>query len=366
MGLPQGAEAWESLAVDALEAFVSVRGAVIWPEVEACLGEGTWVHEHFDPTFPRDKGIDSHHLGTARRALEATGTIVERKATLQKRAVSAWLDGAGLDSRRKTAIERRAAAKRRLYRSYLGWTSKESLCGGVAEQIVDASLRTIAGEYLVIPKSARRGQVRAIEGRKLNVGGPLDAAGSWLIDPERPSLGLLPFAIEVKNVRSTLYPWHQETWDLLAKLGDFPDVVPILVARRVHYTTFSFFKDIGALAFPMRRQWFSSSIDEATFEKVTQEFGFRDAVQTTQASQPHEPLVRFFTTTLYKKIRSRSLMETQAGRWQQAAPVVELFTDLRDRLDPQVRRQRWDKFCQEINDAGLYDTGGWASHEISP
>jgi hypothetical protein len=51
------------------------------------------------------------------------------------------------------------------------------------------------------------------------------------------------FAVEVKNVRSWIYPWSHEVWDLLAKLGEFSDVVPILVSRRIHITTFRMFKE---------------------------------------------------------------------------------------------------------------------------
>jgi len=36
-------------------------------------------------------------------------------------------------------------------------------------------------------------------------------------------------------------------WDLLSKLAAFPDVVPVLAARRIHPMSFKMFKDIGAL-----------------------------------------------------------------------------------------------------------------------
>jgi hypothetical protein len=108
---------------------------------------------------------------------------------------------------------------------------------------------------LWLDPDSQPGQVRSLRGQPITVGGPLDAAGFVARAASDPTKGFIPFAVEVKNVRSVLYPWHREVWDLLAKVTDFPDVVPILVARSIHFTTFQCFKDIGCLGFSTRRQW---------------------------------------------------------------------------------------------------------------
>jgi hypothetical protein len=108
--------------------------------------------------------------------------------------------------------------------------------------------------------------------------------------------------VEVKNVRSWIYPWSHEAWDLLAKLGGFPDVVPLLVARRIHPTTFRMFKDLGAFGYDARKQWFAErgggrSNDPDTFRKVTDEFGFHDAVLLDRAPEPEPGLTNLFSTS---------------------------------------------------------------------
>jgi hypothetical protein len=80
-------------------------------------------------------------------------------------------------------------------------------------------------------------------------------------DDGSANAGFTHFGVEVKNLRSVIYPWDHETWDLLAKVAAFPTVVPVLVARRIHPVTFKFFKDIGALGTEMRAQWFSEAVD---------------------------------------------------------------------------------------------------------
>src|SRR4051794_17415871 len=122
MGLPKGEAAWLDLALDAIPAYVAAEGAAIWPELEARLGEGSWISDRYDPTFPAHVGINPHILGQARDLLEADGSLVRDEAILSGRPVTAWLDGPGLASRAATRIRRTASSKRRLYRTYLGWT----------------------------------------------------------------------------------------------------------------------------------------------------------------------------------------------------------------------------------------------------
>jgi len=219
--------------------FVGERGAVVWPEVEAALAEGPWITQNRpDIGYHR---LDPHILGQARSNLLEDGILIEDTETLNRRDVTAYLDGPGLAARRTSQIRAAASAKRRTYRSFLGWTSRSVLCGHVAEQVVDTTLGSLAGTYLWLPPGQRHGYVDTLLGRPV-AGGPLDAAGFVPWDTANPGSGMTNFAVEVKNVRSWIYPWSHEVWDLLAKLGDFPEVVPILVSRRIHITTFRMFK----------------------------------------------------------------------------------------------------------------------------
>jgi hypothetical protein len=366
MALPKGAAQWLELALVVLPLYVSSEGAVIWPEAEARLGETDWMTQHYDPTIPSRYGIDPHMLHRARSLLALRDVIRPDTAVLNGRQVTAWIDVAGLDDRR-TEIERVAATKRRLYRRFLGWAGNADLCGRVGEELVHASLESLTGRYLWLDPDQRPGNVRSVIGRPLTVGGPLDASGYCATDPSNPLAGFVPFAIEVKNVRSVLYPWHREVWDLLAKLADFPDVVPILVARRIHHTTFRCFKDIGALGCGTLRQWFHSretarsSIDPAAFAEVCNRFAFHDAVLVDDPNEPQPAVTKFFRETIRIETARGPLIAAQAERWGQAAEIARDFVALRDEdLSQQDRRELWREFGNRIKAAGMYEQGRWA------
>ena len=131
------------------------------------------------------------------------------------------------------------------------------------------------------------------------------------MDPSNPSAGFIAFAVEVKNVRGWLYPRDHETWDLMAKVGHFPEVVPILVARRIHPITFRFMRDVGGLAFQAKVQWFSDSIDADRFSAVIQRLGFLDAARVRPGTA-HPPLSKWVSTTLRKSVHDGpTLIERQ-------------------------------------------------------
>jgi hypothetical protein len=365
--LPQGEDAWLDLGIAAADRYVRDEGAVIWAEVEARLGETDWLHDVLDPTIPPGYGVNPHILHRARGLLQATERLVEERVILSGRPVTAWLDAVGLAARSSTRVRRTAAAKRRLYRTFLSWTGNPSLCGNVAERVVLTSLEALAGRCVWLPPALIAGQVRYLQGQPLPHGGPLDAAGHWARDPTRPTDGFVPFAVEVKNVRSWIYPWSHETWDLLGKVGAFPDVVPILIARRIHATTFRFFKDVGALGCATHRQWFASrgtvraNIDPDEFTRIRATFAFHDAVLLDDPQATSDHVITFFSRTLGRTSASseQSLMDTQAEKWRVAAPIAEAYRDL-SREDLADREDLWLEFAQEIADAGLYTVGGWA------
>lgn len=365
LGRPSSGGEWEALAVTALAAFAQEEAAFVWPEAEAKLRDGEWLTDHVDPDFPRSWGPDPLHLANARKAFIAAGRLVKETVVLSGRPVTAWIDGGALAVRgRRTEVRRLAAAKRRLYRSFLGWTSRAELCGNVAEARVEASLRSLAGTHVWLAPSMRHGRVSRLQGRPLAMGGPLDAAGTWPLDPENPSAGLIPFAVEVKNVRSMLAPSSHEVWELLAKVAAFPEVVPVLVARRIHYRTFRFFVDVGALGVQTKRQWFANRdpIEPARFGEVTGALGFHDAELIDKLDQPAPIVTEFFrTATTPKHGAVEGIAQRTARRWQQTAPIVGHYLNLRRANLPGGQRQAiWASFFQDMAAAGLDEKGEWA------
>jgi hypothetical protein len=366
---------WEDRATDALTALLATKGAVLRAEAEALLSESSWVHDNVTREIPPDRGPNPHHITTAYRRLRNADPplLIEDPVELNGRVVTAWLDGTALaDYGAATTVRRIAAGKRRRYRTFLGWTGNNKLCGDVAEAITFASIAAHTGTRLLLPPNIKSGRVTSIAGHQVTVGGPLDAAGYWLADPDDPMAGLLPFAVEVKNVRSWLYPWDHETWDLLAKVAGMDNVIPVLVARKVHPVTFRCFSDIGALAHQTGFQWFTSlgsvrhSIDRDTFRRTTLEFGFSDARLITDMNLPEPRLTRFFGETAYKPLGTTTLAMRAAARWQTTSQLANEYTNLREEELPlNERGQLWGRFCDDIRNAGLYERGEWAPEDFN-
>lgn len=361
---------WRDIAAAGVDAFIRTRGgAVVWPEVDAFLASGSWLADNtqlwdadgrYAHVSNRVSRIDPHHLTWARHALQELGLLLPETAQLQGRPVTAWIHTGLRDEYQGTAVARAAAARRRSYRAFLAWTGNDT-CGAIAERVVQASLDSLAGRQ-VWTSGAARGRVTTLNGISVP-GGPLDHAGHWAVDPDDPRAGFIPFAVEVKNIRHVVYPRHHEVWDLLAKVGAFPDHIPILITRRVHYWTYQLFAEIGAITHQTRSQWFSPTLGSERFDKITRELGFFDARQVAEPDQANRTLAGFFSTTLRKGTRGddRSLMIRSGERWQRAAPICAEYLDLRDEsLDAEARTSRYRDFCGDLAAAG-FDTSGFAN-----
>src|ERR1700687_6525143 len=86
---PDGRSEWERYAVGAVRGFIEMRSAVVWPEVEAYLGELGWITSNLDDKLCVDKGPNPHHLTGARDILMQQGVIAADSVEMQGRTVSA-------------------------------------------------------------------------------------------------------------------------------------------------------------------------------------------------------------------------------------------------------------------------------------
>lgn len=360
MAAPRTEAWWRATAAQALVKLLELEKACVWPEVVAILGVRGWLHHNLDASYSPTWSVQSLHADAARVALVREGVVTPLPAMLQGQRVMAFALSSSLSSRgQATAVLRTAAAKRRLYRSFLAWASRQPLCGDIAERAVDTAMRSLTGTHLWLDQSHRLGGVRALLDRPLPAGmGPLDAAGHWALNRARPQDGFTPFAVEVKNVRSVLYPYDANVWDLLWKLGTYPDVVPVLVAHRIHITTYRMFKDIGALGTELREQLFSQAIAADTFERVVSGIHLHDA-KRVDPQVPRASLLKFFGTTGPEQ--SPSFLP----RWSRVAAIAAQYEELRDpRWDSGSRKEAFHAFAAEIGAAGLYEKGGWAPRHV--
>lgn len=343
----------------------AVGGAAVWPEIEHNLANTDWYARSVDGAPPL-VGIDPHHLSHARRGLIDGGLLLEDRAYLNGMDVVAYLDARGVQARRQTAITRLAASKRRQYRRYLGWTNESRLCGDVLERQVQATLESLAGTDLLLI-AAKRGQISSIEGRPV-AGGPLDHAGALVLDPTRQLAGLTGFVIEDKNVRSTLYPSAIEVFDLLVKAGDFPTHVPWLMTKRVHFTTLTLFKTIGALAYTSKKQWFAPTIDAADFRSVKQDLQLGDIDRLLYPDRPSETIAAWCTTMMRRpNVGDQTIPNITAyqRRWEIAAPICAQYRDLREEIPSTARVELYQQFLEALDEAGLDVTALRSQHRTA-
>jgi len=174
---------YHALARTSIVDLLRTEHAAVWPEIEAKLAE------HPPPHMPRLRGIDPHHLTSARHSLLRDGTIEEVSATTRgggKVTVVALRDRTG----HTTAFAKAARRKRLLQARYLSWTraSKKipNAIGEAGERVVHASLvqATADGVGYRLLKRPGQGEVTQLFGVPIP-GGPLDNAAHLIAEDDK-------------------------------------------------------------------------------------------------------------------------------------------------------------------------------------
>jgi hypothetical protein len=294
--------------------------ALVHPELEARIAEAS----HIGST----NNIDPHHITTALRELRDSGRIEWIETTArggQKITTIQPVDTA----RRATKITKAAARKRLLLARYNGWAQSsarypQGLIGPAGEQAVRTAL---ASSGRLQPAEPGFAETRRLLGVTLT--GPLDSAG-YLVPLSSAGVPGAPVtvAIEVKNIRSWIYPQSVELYQLLDKATTLQEhhpaqpILPVLVCRRAHETTFWMAQQLGFTVIAMERQ-FVDKVDPDDLLEIRNELHFQDLYVAT------EPAVRV-------RDRFRATLPTYAtqyaAEWQTTcadAPTADLIHQLR-------------------------------------
>jgi hypothetical protein len=107
-----------------------------------------------------------------------------------------------------------------------------------------------------------------------------------------------PLCLECKNYREWIYPHHQIIIDLISKASDL-NAVPVLIARRLHYTTrTNLLEPAGIIAHESYFQYYPPEHSELA-DKVRHKrsLGFTDIIAT---DEPHERTTKFISKPLPK------------------------------------------------------------------
>ena len=273
--VPRDRDYYVNLGVNAIWELLEEEHAVVMPEIEAKISEEAYGSSPLP--------VDHHHLTTARKQLVQQQVLAEdTRVTRGGRPITVLLPAEDQGRRRK--IEDTAKRKRLLHARYLtlamGNASQPALLGTGGEAVVAATLRAAAphGYQLLNPAS---GEVRTLLGQPV-VGGPLDnAAMLSVLNPATLVSTSFLVLVEVKNVRSFLYPQAQEVHQVLYKAAEVavahPDlpVIPVLVCRRAHFSLFTMAKQLGMFVVQMKLQPVqpSKQLDLAHLEEIRTELG---------------------------------------------------------------------------------------------
>jgi hypothetical protein len=123
--------------------------------------------------------------------------------------------------------------------------------------------------------------------------------------------------IECKNLREWIYPSNHHIKELILKSFSL-DAVPLLIARRIHYTTLTnFLQPAGIIAHESFHQYYPSDHGElAARVRDKRSLGFSDVLAT---EEPHPRTTAFFLTTL------PAIVDAMAERWFTNADALVAF-----------------------------------------
>jgi hypothetical protein len=289
-------EEYVNLGKRAILELLDVEHAAAWREIEAKIADSRWpgIGVHIDP----------HNLGNARAKLLREGKIADTEpaATRGGRPTSVVYP---TDTRlRVTAITRAAQRKRLLMSRYLGWAqgtpARPGIVGPAAERVVRASLLAVAPHgYRLVPPTG--GHADMFLGDPVPIG-PLDAAAICTPYDDAVDVAGNPVAvpIEVKNLREWLYPWSQELYQLLDKAARIqhahPDrqMVPVLICRKAHLTTYRMARDLGFFVIDTGRQYIAKSVEDDRLQEVRTELGFDLVAQESADKLITDRLIRVY------------------------------------------------------------------------
>lgn len=337
-------------AVQAIRDVLDEQHAVTGAELDARISER--YHEG------SRENIDPHHVTTALNRLTRSGVVVRDTAAARGGHEVETIQPAD-QHRRGTRIAHAARRKRLLAARYAGWAQgtkrhPHGLIGPAGEAAVRAALVEVE---TFMPVMQGAGEVASLLGVKLP--GPADSGGLVVpvVDgiPGRPVTVL----VEVKNVRSWIYPSAAELYQLLHKgcllqqaQPDQP-LVPVLVCRRAHPKTFTMARQLGFFVIATSRQYVvGDDLEETDVVEVRTELHFQDLVLGVEASQ------RVID-------RVRKTLPVQAAKFAEAwrstalaAGYGGLFDALRkNELKPWDRRRLTNELRALVDRDGL--GGGW-------
>ncbi|MHA6631892.1 hypothetical protein ACU61A_41220 [Pseudonocardia sichuanensis] len=268
-------------AATAIHRVLDEHHAVVHSELEARIAEAEFADS--------PNNINPHHITTALRDLGTSGQIVWDRTPARGGQVIATIQPAD-QRRRATKIEVAAARKRLLFARYGGWAQgtkryPQGLIGPAGESAVRAAVLAAGSLQPALPNAGEVGRLLGVD-----LPGAVDSAGYMV--PFSDGLPGTPVTllIEVKNIRSWIYPTADELYQVLHKASVLQlarpqqQILPVLVCRKAHPTTFYMASQLGFVVIDMDRQFVADVVTEAELLEVRNELHFHDLSRVTAPS----------------------------------------------------------------------------------
>ena len=322
--------------------------AVVHPELEARIAEAN---------FAQSRGnIDPHHITNALRDLRDSRQIEWAEGTTRggHTIETIQLTNTRLRATKTTAT---AARKRLLYARYTGWAQgtkrhPQGLIGPAGEAAVRSAILASGAMQPAVPDA---GEVSRLFGVRLP--GPVDSAGYLVgVDPSGVPQPPVTVLVEVKNIRSWVYPGASELYQLLHKAlllhqaQPQAPLVPVFVCRRAHPTTFWMAKQLGFVVIDMNRQY-AGDVGEQELLDVRNELHFNDLYA---GAGPSLRVRDRFTKVLPR------IATTMAAQWSTTAATPELAT-LLEQLRAAKTASKRNALTSQLRavNTSLGARGGW-------
>ncbi len=245
---------------------------------------------------PRSQRVDPHLLGLALRELHKQRRIVtryEHEPTNTHWFANARIEQAEVAERLKTLAPLYASVAQGEFRNRIG-DALEIATQNAIQRLQERSPRhSFSGHFDLSAPLNRQGRVPKTEPPD-NISGQKSAK---LADFHLHGFDAGPLCIECKNYREWIYPASTILTDLIEKSVGL-SATPLLIARRVHYSTISnLLVPAGILVHESYFQYYPPELAVRVREKSL--LGFTDV---TASYEPAARTVRFFTTELPKLV----------------------------------------------------------------
>jgi len=292
---------WKEVAIRRVRKILQQRRIASKRQLESKISEAG----------PPRMRANPHHISDALSELQENGEVIIADSIsigtgqpTQLFALSNWNPASQQDSERLQRIKS-------AHRDFLTVTLREDK-GESLQTIVQGAIQNSEQfNWLNNDPGKSPPSGSTISGKPITGSGLLD---HYLIHKQTG----IPVGVEDKNYRDWFYPNRPEIRSLLQKCHAY-NMLPVLVTRKIHYTTRMVFHYLGAIAFETHFQCFLPQYAERLTEARHKDgLGFADLRFT---DEPPDHVTKLFSETLPK------LIESSWATFTSNADIIKAYAD---------------------------------------